>query len=185
MEFLTGLKRTDYCGNFRLSDAGKEVTVFGWVQRARNLGSLIFIDLRDRTGIIQLAFDENTAKDVFEKAELAKSEYVLAAVGTVRERSAKSDKIPTGDIEIFVTELRILSKSETTPFEIIPDCQTAENTRLKYRYLDLRRPDLQSNLLLRNKVTKITRDYFYDNGFIEIETLKQKSSSSVPKIKWR
>ncbi|MBQ2759513.1 MAG: aspartate--tRNA ligase [Clostridia bacterium] len=170
MEFLTGLKRTDYCGNFRLSDAGKEVTVFGWVQRARNLGSLIFIDLRDRTGIIQLAFDENTAKDVFEKAELAKSEYVLAAVGTVRERSAKSDKIPTGDIEVFVTELRILSKSETTPFEIIPDCQTAENTRLKYRYLDLRRPDLQSNLLLRNKVTKITRDYFYDNGFIEIET---------------
>ena len=170
MEFLTGLKRTDYCGNFRLADAGKEVTVFGWVQRARNLGSLIFIDLRDRTGIIQLAFDENTSKDVFEKAELAKSEYVLAAVGTVRERSAKSDKIPTGDIEIFVTELRILSKSETTPFEIIPDCQTAENTRLKYRYLDLRRPDLQSNLLLRNKVTKITRDYFYDNGFIEIET---------------
>ena len=170
MEFLTGLKRTDYCGNFRLSDAGKEVTVFGWVQRARNLGSLIFIDLRDRTGIIQLAFDENTAKDVFEKAELAKSEYVLAAVGTVRERSAKSDKIPTGEIEIFVTELRILSKSETTPFEIIPDCQTAENTRLKYRYLDLRRPDLQGNLLLRNKVTKITRDYFYDNGFIEIET---------------
>ncbi len=170
MEFLTGLKRTDYCGNFRLSDAGKEVTVFGWVQRARNLGSLIFIDLRDRTGIIQLAFDENTAKDVFEKAELAKSEYVLAAVGTVRERSAKSDKIPTGDIEVFVTELRILAKSETTPFEIIPDCQTAETTRLKYRYLDLRRPDLQSNLLLRNKVTKITRDYFYDNGFVEIET---------------
>ncbi len=170
MEFLAGLKRTDYCGNFRAADIGKEITVFGWVQRARNLGGLIFIDLRDRTGILQLAFDENTDKDVFEKAASARSEYVLAAVGTVRERSAKSDKLPTGDIELFVTQLRILSKSETTPFEIVPNCQTAETTRLKYRYLDLRRPDLQSNILFRNKVAKITRDYFYENGFIEIET---------------
>lgn len=170
MEFLAGLKRTDYCGNFRAADIGKEITVFGWVQRARNLGGLIFIDLRDRTGILQLAFDENTDKEVFEKAAAARSEYVLAAVGTVRERSAKSDKLPTGDIELFVTELRILSKSETTPFEIVPNCQTAETTRLKYRYLDLRRPDLQSNILFRNKVAKITRDYFYDHGFIEIET---------------
>lgn len=170
MEFVAGMKRTDYCGNFRAADIGKEVTVFGWVQRARNLGSLIFIDLRDRTGIIQLAFDENTAKEVFDKAAAARSEYVLAAKGTVRERSAKSDKLPTGDIEIFVTELRTLAKSETTPFEIVPNCNTAETTRLKYRYLDLRRPDLQSNILFRNKVAKITRDYFYDNGFIEIET---------------
>ncbi len=170
MEFVTGMKRTDYCGNFRQNDVGKEVTVFGWVQRARNLGGLIFIDLRDRTGIIQLAFDETTAKEVFEKAAQAKSEYVLAARGTIRERSAKTDKIPTGDIEVFVEELRILAKSETTPFEIVPNCQTAETTRLKYRYLDLRRPDLQNNILLRNKVTKITRDYFYDNGFVEIET---------------
>lgn len=170
MEFLAGLKRTDYCGNFRAADIGKEITVFGWVQRARNLGGLIFIDLRDRTGILQLAFDENTDKEVFEKAASARSEYVLAAVGTVRERSAKSDKLPTGDIELFVTELRILAKSETTPFEIVPNCQTAETTRLKYRYLDLRRPDLQSNILFRNKVAKITRDYFYDHGFVEIET---------------
>ena len=170
MEFVSGMKRTDYCGNFRSSDVGKEVTVFGWVQRARNLGSLIFIDLRDRTGLIQLAFDENTNKEVFEKAAAAKSEYVLAARGIVRERSAKTDKIATGDIEIFVEELRILAKSETTPFEIVEGCQTAETTRLKYRYLDLRRPDLQKNILLRNKVTKITRDYFYDNGFVEIET---------------
>ena len=170
MEFVTGMKRTDYCGNFRVADVGKEITVFGWVQRVRNLGGLMFIDLRDRTGIIQLAFDENTAKDVFEKAAGARSEYVLAARGTVRERSAKTDKIPTGDIEVFVEEIRILAKSETTPFEIVPNCQTAETTRLKYRYLDLRRPDLQSNILLRNKVTKITRDYFYDNGFVEIET---------------
>ncbi len=170
MEFLAGMKRTDYCGNFRACDAGKEITVFGWVQRTRNLGSLIFIDLRDRTGVIQLAFDETTDKEVFDKAAAARSEYVLAAKGTVRERSAKTDKIPTGDIEVFVTELRILAKSETPPFEIVPNSNTAETTRLKYRYLDLRRPDLQGNILMRNKVAKITRDYFYDNGFIEIET---------------
>lgn len=170
MEFMTGLKRTDYCGDLRISDIGKKVTLFGWVQRQRDLGSLIFIDLRDRTGIIQLAFDENTEKEIFEKAASARSEYVLAAVGTVKERSAKNSDIPTGDIEIAVDELRILSKSETPPFEIIENCPTAETTRLKYRYLDLRRPDLQKNILLRNKVAKITRDYFYDNGFIEIET---------------
>ncbi len=170
MEFITGMTRTDYCGNFRAADAGKEVTVFGWVQRSRNLGGLIFIDLRDRTGLLQLAFDETTAKDVFEKAASVKSEYVLAAKGTIRERSAKTDKIATGDIEVYVTELRVLSKSETPPFEIVEGSQTGETTRLKYRYLDLRRPDLQNNIILRNKVTKITRDYFYDNGFIEIET---------------
>ena len=170
MDFLAGMKRTDYCGNFRAADAGRTITVFGWVQRTRNLGSLIFIDLRDRTGIIQLAFDETTDKAVFEKAATARSEYVLAATGLVRERSAKTDKIPTGDIEVFVTELRILAKSETPPFEIVPNSNTAETTRLKYRYLDLRRPDLQGNILMRNKVAKITRDYFYDNGFIEIET---------------
>ena len=170
MDFLQGLKRTDYCGDLRLSDAGKKVTLCGWVQRQRDLGALIFIDLRDRTGIIQLAFDENTDKAVFEKAASAKSEYVLAVVGTVKERSAKNTEIPTGEIEIDVEELRLLAKSETPPFEIIENCPTAEINRLKYRYLDLRRPDLQKNILLRNKVTKITRDYFYDNGFIEIET---------------
>ena len=170
MDFLQGLKRTDYCGDLRLADAGKKVTLCGWVQRQRDLGSLIFIDLRDRTGIIQLAFDENTDKTVFEKAASARSEYVLAVVGNVKERSAKNTEIPTGEIEIEVEELRILAKSETPPFEIIENCPTAEINRLKYRYLDLRRPDLQRNILLRNKVTKITRDYFYDNGFIEIET---------------
>ena len=170
MELFSDLKRTDYCGNFRIGDAGKTITVFGWVQRQRNLGGLIFIDLRDRTGILQLAFDETTDPAVFEKAAGVRSEYVLAAVGVVRERSAKTDKVATGDIELFVTDLRVLSKSETTPFEIVENCQTAETTRLKYRYLDLRRPDLQKNILLRNKIAKITRDYFYDNGFIEIET---------------
>lgn len=170
MDFMTGLKRTNYCGDLRLADAGKTVTVAGWVQRQRDLGALIFIDLRDREGIVQLAFDESTAKDVFEKAASARSEYVLMAQGVVRERSAKNTEIPTGEIEIEVTDLRVLAKSETPPFEIIEDCQTAELTRLKYRYLDLRRPDLQRNILLRHKITKITRDYFDENGFIEIET---------------
>ncbi len=170
MDFMTGLKRTHYCGELRLSDAGKKVTVAGWVQRRRDLGALIFIDLRDREGIVQLAFDESTAKDIFEKAASARSEYVLMAQGTVRERSAKNTEIATGEIEIEVTDLRLLAKSETPPFEITEDCQTAELTRLKHRYLDLRRPDLQKNILLRHKITKITRDYFDDNGFIEIET---------------
>ncbi len=167
---MTGLKRTHYCGELRLADAGKTVTVAGWVQRQRDLGALIFIDLRDREGIVQLAFDESTAKEVFEKAASARSEYVLMAQGVVRERSSKNTEIPTGEIEIEVTDLRVLAKSETPPFEIIEDCQTAELTRLKYRYLDLRRPDLQKNILLRHKITKITRDYFDENGFIEIET---------------
>ncbi|MDD6276271.1 MAG: aspartate--tRNA ligase [Clostridia bacterium] len=167
---MTGLKRTDYCGDLRLADAGKEVTVAGWVQRQRDLGALIFIDLRDRTGIVQLAFDENTDKDIFDKAFTARSEFVLMAKGIVRERSSKNKDIPTGDIEIDVKDLRVLGKSETPPFEIVENCQTAEATRLKYRYLDLRRPDLQRNIIMRHKICKITRDYFDENGFIEIET---------------
>ncbi|MCQ2475209.1 MAG: aspartate--tRNA ligase [Clostridia bacterium] len=167
---MTGLKRTDYCGNLRASDIGRTVVVAGWVQRQRDLGALIFVDLRDREGIVQLAFDENTSKEVFDKAFAVRSEYVLMAKGTVRERSSKNAEIPTGEIEIEVEDLRVLSKSETPPFEIIDNCQTAELTRLKYRYLDLRRPDLQKNILMRHKIAKITRDYFDENGFIEIET---------------
>ena len=170
MELMTGLKRTNYCGDLRASDIGKTVTVMGWVQRSRDLGALIFIDLRDRTGILQLAFDENTAKDIFDKAFSVRSEYVLAATGLVRERSSKNKDIPTGDIEIEVTDLRILGKSETPPFEIVENCPTGEAIRLKYRYLDLRRPDLQKNILLRHKIAKVTRDYFDENNFIEIET---------------
>ena len=170
MDFMTGLKRTHYCNDLRLSDEGKEVVVAGWVQRQRDLGALIFIDLRDRTGIVQLAFDEECEKDVFDKAFSARSEFVLIARGIVRERSAKNKDIPTGDIEIAVKELRVVGKSETPPFEIVENCQTAELTRLKYRYLDLRRPDLQKNIMLRHKITKVTRDYFDENGFIEIET---------------
>ena len=170
MDFMTGLKRTDYCGTFTAADCGREVVVAGWVQRQRDLGALIFVDLRDRTGLVQLAFDDTTDKEIFDKAFTVRSEFVLMAKGTVRERSSKNMDIPTGEIEIFVTDLRVLSKSETPPFEIIENCPTSELTRLKYRYLDLRRPDLQGNILMRHRITKITRDYFDENGFIEIET---------------
>lgn len=169
-EFMTGLKRTHYCGTLRASDIGSEVTVCGWVQRQRDLGQLIFIDLRDRTGIVQLAFDDNTDQAIFDKAFTTRSEFVLCAKGVVRERSAKTNKIPTGDIEIEVNDLRVLSKAQTPPFEIVDNSKTAEDVRLKYRYLDLRRTPLQNNIITRSKIAKIARDYFYDNGFIEIET---------------
>ncbi|NLA77125.1 MAG: aspartate--tRNA ligase [Clostridiales bacterium] len=170
MDNMSGLKRTDYCGTLRASDIGKSAVVCGWVQRQRDLGSLIFVDLRDRTGIIQLAFDESTEREIFDKAFSVRSEYVLMAKGTVRERSSKNSEIPTGDIEIEVDDLRVLAKSETPPFEIVENSTTGENTRLKYRYLDLRRPDLQKNILIRHKIAKVTRDYFDENGFVEIET---------------
>ena len=170
MDTMNGLKRTDYCGTLNAELVGKEVTVAGWVQRRRDLGALIFIDLRDRTGVVQLAFDDNTDREIFDKAFTVRSEYVLMAKGVVRERSSKNKDIPTGDIEIEVKDLRVVGVSETPPFEIVENCQTSEVTRLKYRYLDLRRPDLQKNILLRHKITKITRDYFDENGFIEIET---------------
>ncbi|NLO46532.1 MAG: aspartate--tRNA ligase [Clostridiales bacterium] len=170
MGFAPETKRSNYCGEVRLSDVGREITVAGWVQRRRDLGSLIFIDLRDRTGILQLAFGEETDKDVFETAFSVRGEYVLMAKGVVRERSSKNPDIPTGDVEIDVTQLSILNKSETTPFEITEKCATSELTRLKYRYLDLRRPNLQKNIIMRHKICKITRDYFDENGFIEIET---------------
>lgn len=169
-EFMTGLKRTDYCGSLRTSDIGREVTVCGWVQRQRDLGQLIFIDLRDRTGIVQLAFDNETDRTIFEKAFAARSEYVLAAKGVVRERSSKNMEIPTGEIEVEVKDLRVLSKAETPPFEILDEINTNEELRLKYRYLDLRRGPLQRNIMMRSKIAKVARDYFYENGFIEIET---------------
>ena len=164
------MKRTNYCSDLRIEDVGKTVTVFGWCQRQRNLGQLIFIDLRDRTGVVQLAFDDATDRTIFDKASEVRSEYVLAAVGVVRERSSKNKDIPTGDIEIEVKELKVLGLSETPPFEIVENSKAGEDIRLKYRYLDLRRPDLQKNILMRSKITKVTRDYFYENGFVEIET---------------
>ena len=169
-ETMKGLQRTHYCGVLRAGDEGKEVVVCGWVQRQRDLGQLIFIDLRDRTGIVQLAFDDGTDREVFDKAFAARAEFVLAARGVVRERSSKNPDLPTGDIEIAVSELRVLAKSETPPFEIVEDSNVKEDLRLKYRYLDLRRPDLQGRLLARHRIVKATRDYFDNNGFIEIET---------------
>ena len=130
METIQGMKRTCYCGEFRREHAGQTVTVFGWGQRQRDLGQLIFIDLRDRTGIVQLAFDDNTDRAVFDKAFTVRSEYVLAATGVVRVRSAVNNDIPTGEVEIAVTELRILNKAETPPFEITDNCTTAEATRV-------------------------------------------------------
>lgn len=169
-ELLGSDRRTHYCGELRESDIGKKVCVMGWVQKQRDLGSLIFIDLRDRTGIVQLAFDEKTEKEIFDKAFKVRSEYVLSAKGTVRERASKNPNIPTGNIEIFVESLKILAVSETPPFDITDDTKANEELRLKYRYLDLRRPVLQRNLIFRHKVAKITRDYFNEQGFIEIET---------------
>ena len=169
-EFLGNMKRTHYCGTINENDIGKTVCVMGWVQKQRDLGSLIFIDLRDRTGIVQLAFDDTTEKSIHDKAFSARSEFVLGACGTVRERSSKNPNIPTGAVEIFVTELKILGESQTPPFEIVENSNCNEELRLKYRYLDLRRPDLAKNIMLRHKVAKVTRDYFDENGFIEIET---------------
>ena len=170
MDNLKNFRRTNYCGDLRLGDTGKTVSLCGWVQRQRDLGGLIFVDLRDRTGLIQLSFDDGTDQAVFEKASSLRSEYVIAATGTVRERESKTDKIATGAIEVYVTELRLLAKAETPPFEIVEHSKANDMLRLKYRYLDLRRPDMQKMIATRHKVTKIARDYFDEQGFYEIET---------------
>ena len=169
-ETIKGLKRTNYCGELRLSDAGKTVTLFGWAQRQRDLGNLIFIDLRDRTGIVQLSFTDATDKEVFKKAQSVRSEFVVAAVGEVRERESKNKDIPTGEIEVAVTEFRIISKAQTPPFEIANSEKVGDETTLKYRYLNLRNQKLTQNILMRHKIAQIAREYFYANDFIEIET---------------
>lgn len=168
MDTMQGLKRTNYCGE--TEGIGKEVVVGGYVQKTRDLGNLIFIDLRDRTGIVQLAFDDASDRDIFKKAAKCRAEFVLMAKGTVRERESKNPDLPTGNIEIFVTDLRILAAAETPPFEVVDDTNVNEELRLRYRYLDLRRSVLQKNLITRSKIAKSARDYFYENGFIEIET---------------
>ena len=165
---MKGLKRTHYCGE--VLKAGETVTVGGYVDTVRNKGGIIFIVLRDRTGVVQLTFNETTDKEVFEKAASCHSEYVLMAKGEVRERESINDKIATGHVEIFVDDLRILAKAQTPPFEIVDNTNTNEELRLKYRYLYLRRKPLQDNIIMRSKIAKVARDYFYDNGFIEIET---------------
>ncbi len=170
MDTINGLKRTAYCAEFDINNVGQEITVFGWVQRQRDLGNLIFVDLRDRTGIIQLSFNDKTDREIFAKAQSVRSEYVVAAVGTVAERESKNKEIPTGDIEVMVSDFRILSKAETPPFEIEKIDTVGDETTLKYRYLGLRSEKLTKNILMRHKIAKIARDYFYDNNFIEIET---------------
>lgn len=168
MDNMKGMKRTCYCGEVTLEMS--EVTVGGWTARVRDKGGIIFIDLRDRTGLVQLVFDETTEKSVFEKAKTIRSEDVLMVRGAVRERESVNNEIKTGGLEILVSELRVLGKSETPPFEIVPNSKTNEELRLKYRYLDLRRKPLQDNLIMRHNIARVAREYFYENGFLEIET---------------
>ncbi|HBF5149796.1 TPA: aspartate--tRNA ligase [Clostridioides difficile] len=170
METLKGLKRTHYCGELREKNINEEVVLMGWVQKKRNLGGLVFVDLRDTSGLCQIVFDTDVDKEAFEKAEKLGAEFVIAVKGKVYERQSKNPNMPTGDIEIFATELRLLNKSETPPIYIKDDDDVSEALRLKYRYLDLRKPSMQRNLKLRHKVMNITRNYLSNNRFCEIET---------------
>ena len=170
LDKMNGLKRTVYSGELRAGDIGREVVLAGWCAKQRDLGNLVFIDLRDRSGIAQLAFDDTSAREVFQKAAAARSEDVLMAKGTVRRRQSVNPDIPTGEVEVFVTDLRVLAKSDTPPFEISDRTNAKEELRLRFRYLDLRRPELQSALFMRHRIVKLVRDYFDRHGFIEIET---------------
>ncbi|MEQ2399732.1 aspartate--tRNA ligase [Merdimmobilis hominis] len=167
---MQGLKRTHYCGEVLPSLIGETVVVTGWVQKTRDLGNLVFIDLRDRTGIVQLAFNDGTQREIFEKAAAARAEFVLMAKGLVRRRESVNTEIPTGEVEVYVDDLRVLAKSQTPPFEIVNDTNVKEELRLKYRYLDLRRPVMQNAIMMRHKIVKVARDYYDNNGFLEIET---------------
>lgn len=164
------LRRTDMCGNLRSSDEGKEVVLMGWVQRERDLGSLVFIDLRDTTGITQIVFDDTLSKEMLESVKKIKSEFVLAVEGKVRIRQSINKEIPTGEVEVLASSFKVLDESETPPIYIKDDDNVSENMRLKYRYLDLRKPSMQEKLKVRSKATKVIRDFFYDNDFLEIET---------------
>ena len=169
-ESMQGLHRSHRCTEVSNKNIGETVTVMGWVQKKRNLGSLIFVDLRDRSGLLQLVFDYND-KEVFEKAGKLRNEFVIAAVGTVNKRAGSvNESMETGDIEINVTSLRILSESETPPIPVDDDANTKDELRLKYRYLDLRKPHLQKNLKLRSDVTTFVRKFMANEGFLEIET---------------
>ena len=165
-------KRTHYCGELSAKNIGERVCVFGWAQKQRDLGALIFIDLRDRTGILQLAFDTETDREIFNDAFGVRAEYVLMAKGVVRMRGegAVNKNIPTGEIEIAVDEFKVLSSAETPPFEIVENSKVNAELRLRHRYLDLRRPDMQRNLIARSRISKIARDYYAEQGFIDVET---------------
>jgi len=169
-EALDGLKRTNMCGELREVHILNKVTVMGWVQRKRNLGGLVFIDLRDRTGLLQLVFGEEINKEAFEKADLVKPEYCIAVTGDIIKRESPNKNLPTGLVELKGENIKILSVSETPPIYIKEDLDASENVRLKYRYLDLRRPDMQRIFMLRHKTSKVIRDFLDENGFLEIET---------------
>lgn len=178
-ESMKGLKRTHRCGELSTANAGENVTVMGWVQKQRNKGGLIFVDLRDRSGLLQIIFEEADCKaESFAKAEKLRSEFVIAVVGTVEKRAgAVNENLATGEIEIRAKELRILSEAETPPFPIEADSKTKEELRLKYRYLDLRRPDLQKNIIFKSKISAAIRSFLTEEGFLEIETpILQKST---------
>ena len=169
---LAGLKRTCYCGEVSREQLGREVTVMGWTAKNRDLGGVIFIDMRDRTGIVQVVFNDEISRELFAQAEKIRSEYSIGVKGVVRERAPETvnPNLKTGEVEIVANHLVVYSKSETPPFYIEDGIDTNEQVRLKYRYLDLRRPEMQQNILLRHKACKIARDYFDRNGFLEIET---------------
>ena len=171
-ESMRGLKRTCRCAELSEKNIGQEVTVMGWVQKTRNTGGLIFVDLRDRSGLLQINFqEEKLGQELFDKAYKLRSEFVIAVVGTVVAREGGINKnLPTGAIEVVATQLRVLSEAQTPPFPIEEDIKTKEDLRLKYRYLDLRRPDLQRNLIMRSKIATLTRQFLADEGFLEIET---------------
>ena len=163
-------KRTHMCGTLNADNSGKAVTLNGWIQKRRNLGGLIFCDVRDKTGIVQAVFDDSVPRELFEKADSLRSEYVVGIKGTVRERQSKNPDIPTGDIEVLAEDLIIYSESETPPIYIKDGDTVADNLRLKYRYLDLRKPKMQQNLTFRHRIVKTTREYFDGAGFTEVET---------------
>ena len=163
-------KRTHLCGNLNIKNVEEEVVLNGWVAKQRSLGGLIFVDLRDKTGIVQITFDDTIPKEVFDQAEALRSEYVIGIKGIVKERAAKNPNLPTGEIEVFAKELVLYSESETPPIYIKDDDNVDDNLRLKYRYLDLRKLKMQENVRFRHQVTKLARDYFDENGFTEIET---------------
>ena len=171
-ESMTGLKRSHRCAEVSGENVGQEVTVMGWVQKSRNKGGIIFVDLRDRSGILQLIFEEaDCGAEYFAKAEKLRSEFVIAVTGKVEMRSgAANPNLKTGAIEVRAKSLRILAESETPPFPIEENSRTKEEVRLKYRYLDLRRPDIQKNIMTRSQVAILTRAFLAEEGFLEIET---------------
>lgn len=170
MQKFSDFKRDTYAGDIREKDIGKEVILNGWVQKTRDLGSLIFTDIRDKSGICQVVFDENTAREVYERAEKLASEYVICVKGKVRERSSKNPDIPTGNVEVYVDDMMIVSESQTPPIYIKDDDDAQESLRLKYRYLDLRKPSLLKNFVIRHKITQVVRNFLSEEGFLEVET---------------